>query len=138
VGRFRVGNLVVAAEDTASVRGGDSCIAQNQADKARAGFQTNGVFSESANPMASESIGRPQARLVTPSIERWSDCDNDDLKLDTVTGIRRMKGVRQIGQKVGNSLSLEQGKNLLGAVSPKAFRGKRDTAMLALLLGCDL
>jgi len=55
---------------TASVRGGDPGIAQNQVEKVRAGFQTNGLFGESAEPMASESVGRPQARLVPPSIGR--------------------------------------------------------------------
>jgi site-specific recombinase XerD len=57
---------------------------------------------------------------------------------DVVAGIRRVKGVRQIGQRVGNWLSLEQGRNLLGAVSLKVLPGKRDAAMLSLLLGCGL
>jgi hypothetical protein len=35
-------------------------------------FWRTAYFPESANPMASESVGRPQARLVTPSIERWA------------------------------------------------------------------
>lgn len=49
-----------------------------------------------------------------------------------------MKGVRQIGQKVGNWLSVRQGENMLRAISPKAFRGKRDAAMLSVLMGCGL
>lgn len=53
-------------------------------------------------------------------------------------GIRRVKGVRQIGQRVGNWLSTQQGQDLLGAISPKSLRGKRDAAMLSLLLACGL
>jgi integrase len=80
----------------------------------------------------------PATRLAAVRRLAYEAADSGVLSPDVVAGIRRVKGVRQIGQKVGNWLSLEQGKNLLGAVSPKAFRGKRDAAMLSLLLGCGL
>jgi site-specific recombinase XerD len=77
-------------------------------------------------------------RLAAVRRLAYEAADSGMLSPEVVAGIRRVKGVRQIGQKVGNWLSLGQGKNLLGAVSPKAVRGKRDAAMLALLMGCGL
>jgi site-specific recombinase XerD len=77
-------------------------------------------------------------RLAAVRRLAYEAADSGILSADAVAGIRRVKGVRQIGQKVGNWLSLEQGNSLLGAVSPKAFRGKRDAAMLSILLGCGL
>jgi site-specific recombinase XerD len=77
-------------------------------------------------------------RLAAVRRLAYEAADSGILSVDAVAGIRRAKGVRQIGQKVGNWLSLEQGNNLLGAVSPKALRAKRDAAMLSILLGCGL
>jgi macrolide transport system ATP-binding/permease protein len=68
----------------------------------------------------------------------YEAADNGILSPDVAAGIRRVKGVRQIGHKVGNWLSAQQGQDLLGAISPKELRGKRDAAMLSLLLACGL
>src|SRR5262249_17223534 len=73
-------------------------------------------------------------RLAAVKRLAYEAADGGVLGPDVVAGIRRVRGVRQIGQKVGNWLSLEQGNDLLGAVSPKELRGKRDAAMLSLLL----
>jgi site-specific recombinase XerD len=77
-------------------------------------------------------------RLAAVRRLAYEAADSGILSPDVVAGIRRVKGVRQIGQRVGNWLSLRQGENLLGAVSPKALRGKRDAAMLSVLMGCGL
>jgi integrase len=53
-------------------------------------------------------------------------------------GIRRVKGVRRLGVRVGNWLTAEQGKRLLEASSVDTLRGKRNGAMLAMLIGCGL
>ena len=53
-------------------------------------------------------------------------------------GIRRVKGVRRLGVRVGNWLTVEQGKRLLESVSAESLRGKRNSAMLAMLIGCGL
>src|SRR5262249_28657801 len=56
------------------------------------------------------------------------------------TGRRRslVKGVRRLGVRVGNWLTAEQGKRLLEATSTDTLRGKRNRAMLSLLIGCGL
>ncbi len=47
-------------------------------------------------------------------------------------------GVRRLGVRLGNWLTPEQGKTLLAAFEPATLRGKRDRAMVAMLLGCGL
>ena len=46
--------------------------------------------------------------------------------------------MKRLGQPVGNWLTAQQGRQLLGTSHPETLRGKRDQAMLALLLGCGL
>jgi integrase len=53
-------------------------------------------------------------------------------------GIRRVKGVRRLGRRIGNWLSGEQGQDLLDSIPQNALRGRRDAALIGLLLGCGL
>jgi len=57
---------------------------------------------------------------------------------ELAAGIRRVKGVRRIGVRVGNWLTAEQGKRLLASMKRESLRGKRNYAMLAMLIGCGL
>lgn len=56
---------------------------------------------------------------------------------DLAAGIRRLKGAKKHGTRVGNWLTLEQGRPLPSTFDGAA-RGKRDHAMVAVLLGCGL
>jgi site-specific recombinase XerD len=60
------------------------------------------------------------------------------LSPDLAAGIRRVKGVKKHGMRIGNWLTAEQGKLLLGVFDQASLRGKRDYAMVAVLLGCGL
>jgi site-specific recombinase XerD len=53
-------------------------------------------------------------------------------------GIRRVKGVRRIGVRLGNWLTPEQGRRLLNCATPATARELRDHAMIAMLIGCGL
>ncbi len=64
--------------------------------------------------------------------------DSGLLSPDLLAGIRRVRGVKQLGKRLGNWLSVEQSRRLLGRVDTRTLRGKRDAAMLGLLLGCGL
>src|SRR6201992_4156486 len=65
-----------------------------------------------------------------------SDCGL--LSPDLAAGIRRVKGAKKHGIRVGNWLTPEQGRALLSSFDRAALRGKRDYAMIAVLLGCGL
>src|SRR5450432_2538211 len=60
------------------------------------------------------------------------------LSPDLAAGISRVKGVKQLGCRSGNWLSLEQSSEVLSRARGDRVREKRDHAMLALLLGCGL
>jgi site-specific recombinase XerD len=65
-----------------------------------------------------------------------SDCGL--LSPDLAAGIRRVKGAKRLGVRVGNWLTVEQGKKLLAVHSGKQLRDLRNHAVLAMLLGCGL
>jgi site-specific recombinase XerD len=60
------------------------------------------------------------------------------LSANLAAGIRRVHGVRKLGVRLGNWLTPDQGKCLWQAPNPEYIKGKRDRAMLALLLACGL
>src|SRR6058998_839642 len=60
------------------------------------------------------------------------------LSADLAAGIRRVKGVKKLGVRLGNWLTAEQGQALWKAPDRERLKGKRDRALLALLPACGL
>jgi site-specific recombinase XerD len=60
------------------------------------------------------------------------------LSADLAAGIRRVKGVKKLGVRLGNWLTAEQGQALWQAPDSQRIKGKRDRALLAVLLACGL
>jgi integrase len=60
------------------------------------------------------------------------------LSPELAAGIARVKGVKQLGHRSGNWLSLAQSSQVLKNTAGDSLRAKRDYAMLAVLLGCGL
>jgi integrase len=76
-------------------------------------------------------------RLAAVRRVAYEAADAGLLSPELAAGIRRVKGVRRIGVRLGNWLTPEQGRRLLDrdAATP---RERRDHAMLAILIGCGL
>jgi site-specific recombinase XerD len=64
--------------------------------------------------------------------------DNGLLDPDLAAGISRVKGTKRLGVRLGNWLTLAEAQALLGAPDAATVKGKRDRAILAVLLGCAL
>lgn len=64
--------------------------------------------------------------------------DNGLMPHDLAQGISHVKGVKSEGVRTGNWLSLAQAESLLTLPDPNTLRGKRDRALLAVLIGCGL
>lgn len=64
--------------------------------------------------------------------------DNGLLDPALATGIGSTRGVKQQGTRAGNWLMRDQANALLNAPDPTSLKGKRDRAILALLVGCGL
>ena len=86
-------------------------------------------------PYAPTTINLRLAAVLRVAFEA---ADSGLLSPELAAGIRRVKEVRRIGVRVGNWLTVEQSKRLLGSASRTSLRGKRNCAMLAMLVGCGL
>ncbi len=85
-------------------------------------------------------LARATVNLRLAAVRRlaYEASDSGLLSPELLAGIRRVKGVKRLGQQVGNWLTAEEGQQLVGAVRTDTLRGKRDAAMLGLLLGCGV
>ncbi len=77
-------------------------------------------------------------RLAAVRRVAYEAADAGLLSPELAASIRRVKGVRRLGVRLGNWLTAEQGRRLLRTAGPLTLRRLRDHAMLALLLGCGL
>lgn len=60
------------------------------------------------------------------------------LSPELAAGIGRVKGAKRLGVRIGNWLTVGQSKTLLAEPQGDSVPGKRDRAILALLIGCGL
>jgi len=60
------------------------------------------------------------------------------LSPELAAGIRRVKGAKRIGVRLGNWLTAEQSRSLLRVPDDQSLISRRDRAILAPLLGCGL
>jgi site-specific recombinase XerD len=64
--------------------------------------------------------------------------DNGLLDAQVAGGIRAVKGARQEGRRAGNWLTRDEAQTWLGAPDKRTMKGRRDRALLAVLIGCGL
>src|SRR3954451_4521165 len=77
-------------------------------------------------------------RLAAVRRLAYEAADTGLLSRELVAGIRRVKGVPQLGRRVGNWLSAAEGEALLARTTAETLRQKRDGAIISLLIGCGL
>src|SRR3990167_10357031 len=78
--------------------------------------------------------GTINVRLAAVRRLAYEAADAGLLSPELAAGIRRVKGVRRIGVRLGNWLIPEQGRRLLEHPQPATPRELRDHAMLAMLI----
>src|SRR6266536_5295916 len=76
-------------------------------------------------------------RLAAVRRLAYEASDTGLLSPDLAAGIRRVKGAKRLGARIGNWLTVHQSRTLLGEPSSGNLRGTRGRAILALLIGCD-
>jgi integrase len=77
-------------------------------------------------------------RLAAVRRITYEAADSGLLSPEQAAGIRRVKGVKQLGERVGNWLNLEQARLLLDKANRECSRGIRDLAMISIFLSCGL
>jgi integrase len=77
-------------------------------------------------------------RLAAIRRVAYEAADAGLLSPELAAGIRRVKGVRRLGVRLGNWLTADQGRRLLRHSDLMTVRERRNHAMLAVLIGCGL
>src|SRR6266568_3648065 len=82
--------------------------------------------------------GTINVRLVSVRRLAYEAADSGLLIPELAAGIRRVKGAKKLGVRLGNWLTAEEARLLWQLPSTDILKGKRDRAILAVLLGCGL
>jgi len=82
--------------------------------------------------------GTVNVRLGAVRRLAYEAADSGLLSPELAAGIRRVKGARRLGVRLGNWLTVEQARPLWQLPNAQTVKGKRDRAILAILLGCGL
>lgn len=85
--------------------------------------------------MAASSINQRLSAIRKLALEA---ADNGALDPQVANGIRAVKGASREGRRTGNWLTREEAQSWLGAPDTRTMRGRRDRALLAVLIGCGL
>src|SRR5262249_55320460 len=84
------------------------------------------------------AAGTVKVRLGAVRRLAYEAADSGLLSPELAAGIRRVKGARRLGVRLGNWLTAEQARMLWQLPSSETLKGKRDQAILSILLGCGL
>src|ERR1700732_1413212 len=68
----------------------------------------------------------------------YEAADTGLLSPELAAGIRRVKGAKKLGMRLGNWLTVDEARSLWQLPNMHTVKGKRDRAILAVLLGCGL
>src|SRR5665811_1322201 len=86
-----------------------------------------------ARHLASSTIN---LRLAAVRRLAYEAADTGLLSPELAAGIRRVKGAKKLGVRLGNWLSSEEAIALLNSADVQTVRGMRSRAILAVCLGC--
>jgi site-specific recombinase XerC len=90
--------------------------------------------------LESLTLSAATINLHLSAIRRLADeaAEISMLSPELAIGIRRVKGVKRLGTRIGNWLSTDQAQHLLNSIPRSTILGRRDAALIGLLLGCGL
>jgi site-specific recombinase XerD len=82
--------------------------------------------------------GTINVRLAAVRRLAYEAADAGLLSPELAAGIRRVKGLKKLGVRLGNWLSVKEARELWQSPDVTSLKGKRDRAIIAVLLGCGL
>jgi site-specific recombinase XerD len=82
--------------------------------------------------------GTINVRLAAVRRLAYEAADTGLLSPDLAAGIRRVKGAKKLGMRLGNWLTVEEARSRWQLPNMHTVKGSRDRAILAVLLGCGL
>jgi len=84
------------------------------------------------------AAGTVNLRLAAIRRLAYEAADAGRLSPEQAAGIRRVKGAKKLGVRAGNWLLANEARALWELPDAKTLKGKRDRAILSLLLACGL
>ena len=84
------------------------------------------------------AAGTVNQRLAAVRRLAYEAPDSGLLSPELAAGIRRVKGVKQLGARTGNWLTQDQARLLLEKAEGHGLRSARDLTMLSVRVGCGL
>jgi site-specific recombinase XerC len=84
------------------------------------------------------AAGTVNQRLAAVRRLSYEAADSGLLSPELAAGIRRVKGVKQLGSRAGNWLNRDQAHLLLEKADGESLCRIRDVAMISIRLGCGL
>lgn len=114
-------------------------IAWFQAERPTSGFNKATVQAFRAHLIAA-GLSSSTTNLYLTAIRRLADeaTDNNLLPPEIAAGIGRVHGMRREGVRIGNWLTAPEAERFIDAPDLTTLKGKRDRALLAILIGCGL
>jgi site-specific recombinase XerD len=82
--------------------------------------------------------GTINGRLAAVRRLAYEAADSGLLRSDLAAGIRRVRGPKNLGVRLGNWLTADQARAFWQVPDANTLKGKRDRALLGVLLGCGL
>jgi len=82
--------------------------------------------------------GTINGRLAAVRRLAYEAADAGLLSPELAAGICRVKGAKKLGVRLGNWLTVTEARSLWQFPDAQTLKGKRDRALLAILLGCGL
>ena len=133
-------NSVTSAHSQRSYRTGLVCFFLWTRSSGYAGRFSKAMVGEYRSHLLTQGLSPASINLRLSPIRRLARemADNGFLDPAVAAAIERVPGVERRGNRVGNWLTREQANDLLNAPDPGTLAGKRDRAILALLIGCGL
>jgi site-specific recombinase XerD len=84
------------------------------------------------------ATGTINVRLAAVRRLAYEASDSGLLSPELAAGIRRVKGAKKLGVRLGNWLTAKEARTFWQLPSTKTLKGKRNRALLSVLLGCGL
>jgi len=84
------------------------------------------------------AAGTINGRLAAVRRLAYEAADAGLLSPELAAGIRRVKGAKKLGVRLGNWLTATEARTLWQFPDAQTLKGKRDRALRAILLGCGL
>lgn len=128
-----------AESKRAYARGLDRFLNWVQAERPETGFSKATVQRYRAHLLES-GLSPSAINLQITAVRRLAveAADNGLVAPEVASGINRVKGIRRDGVRIGNWLTTEQAERLITAPDVSSLKGKRDRALLAVLIGTGL